>query len=136
MKKLIAVMLTLLMLAACVPVFADDICDAERIGGTRYAALNSVSTSVLKDGSNVYCAGMAAAKTSGYKLVATLELQTKPGSTWSTYQSWSKTGYGTTGVSFEETSYLPVAVQFRTKLTVYVYDSNNDFVEGAIVYSS
>ena len=136
MKRLISLVLALLMLTVCVPVFADAEYDAEPQNTLRYTVLDFVTTRATKDGSNVNCYGRAAAKTSGYRLVATLELQTKPGSTWSTYQSWSKTGYGTTGVSFEETSYLPVAVQFRTKLTVYVYDSNNDFVESAIVYSS
>ena len=136
-KKIIALILSALMLCIATPALAADIEQIAnpQIATVKFVQLNSAYTNIRISGGAATCSGYAKAKSNSYTVKATLRLQKQSGTSWTTISSWSGSGKGITGVTFSKTKSGLSTGQYRTSLYVSVYNSNNKFIESTTVNS-
>lgn len=114
MKKNIAILLAAVLMIVCAfPAFAADVdTPVDDEPPVDYATISSYDADIAKSGNTVTCQGSVRAK-SRTNLSITMELQQKNGSTYTTIQTWTKTG---TGVSLSDTRSTTVSAGYTYRL--------------------
>ena len=130
--KILSALLVVLLLAAMVPAQAAYIEDETAPPYFTGLVMGQTSIDIGTLGKATCTASVQCRE--GYTMDVTLSLQENDGSGWSTLRSWSKSG--TPIVNITESYYVNTNYSHRTCIYVEVSDSNGNFVESAVAYSS
>lgn len=131
-RKILSALLVVLLLAAMVPAQAAYIEDDTV--QPYFTGLKSGVTAIdINTLGKATCTAAAECR-EGYTMSVTLYLQENDGTGWSTLRSWSKSGAPI--VNITESYYVNTNYSHRTCIYVEIFDSDGNFVEAAMAYSS
>ncbi len=137
MKKQISILIiAILLFSIIVPAYAEELeppIDNPVI--EEFQGMRSVTASLEISGSTATCHSKLTGKSS-YSYCLTMSLQKQNGSSWSTVVSWSETGAGINGINLTKVKSGLSSGIYRCKVSVSVYDSNNQQVESTTAYST
>ena len=99
----------------------------------RYDTINYINSSLtINNRGKASCTADIAVRNS-YTFDASIELQQKKGTKWTTVKTWNKSG---TMIWFTDSYYVTSGYDYRLKLDVEIHDSNGVLKENPVVYSS
>ena len=135
MKKIICALLACIVLASAVPASATNLetAPSDEIAPQYIGTMMGAAGILIDANGNATCSGDAYLK-QGYTAIVGLSLHQRISGSWEPQITWYKRGSGTIFIS--QNYPVTSGFEYRTVLTINVYDSDGNYVESVYATSA